>query len=112
LADKAKGVLFRGEKVSMRMRPTPVEETGAADTAPEEPVDEELLEALKQVRMSIARTTGVPAYVVFSNATLTAMARKRPESVEELLRVPGVGEAKARRYGWQILRVIQNFTPN
>ena len=59
---------------------------------------------------SIAQTTGVPAYVVFSNATLSAMAARRPENTRELMAIPGVGEVKARRYGKQFLRAIQTFT--
>ena len=68
------------------------------------------MERLKKVRMSIAQTTGVPAYVVFSNATLNAMAKLRPDSMEELMKVPGVGETKAKRHGKLFLRAIQTFT--
>jgi ATP-dependent DNA helicase RecQ len=111
LTESAKNVLFRGEKVSMRMRPMPQQET-VAESAPNEggEVNEALLERLKKVRMSIAQTTGVPAYVVFSNATLTAMAKLRPDSMEELMKVPGVGETKAKRHGKLFLRAIQTFT--
>ena len=89
----------------------PQQETVAA-SAPNEggEVNEALLERLKKVRMSIAQTTGVPAYVVFSNATLTAMAKLRPDSIEELMKVPGVGETKAKRHGKLFLRAIQTFT--
>ena len=111
LTESAKNVLFRGEKVSMRMRPMPQQET-VAESAPNEggEVNEALLERLKKVRMSIAQTTGVPAYVVFSNATLNAMAKLRPDSIEELMKVPGVGETKAKRHGKLFLRAIQTFT--
>ena len=113
LTDRSKAVLFRGEKVSMRMRPMPEQEktletADQAETLGE--VNEALLERLKGVRLSVAQTNGVPAYVIFSNATLTAMAKLRPESVEALMRVPGVGEVKAKRYGRQFLRAIQTFT--
>ena len=113
LTEQSRGVLFKGEKVSLRLRP----DAGSAGTSeaakPEEALgelSEALLERLKKVRLSVAQTTGVPPYVVFSNATLIAMARQRPESVEELLKVPGVGEVKARRYGGKFLRAIQTFT--
>ena len=95
----------------MRMRPMPQQERAAETTSDEGgEVNEALLERLKGVRMSIARTTGVPAYVVFSNATLTAMAKMRPDSLEELMKVPGVGETKAKRHGKLFLRAIQTFT--
>ena len=111
LTESAKNVLFRGEKVSMRMRPMPQQERVAEATADGgDEVNEALLERLKKVRLSIAQTTGVPAYVVFSNATLTAMAKLRPDSMEELMKVPGVGETKAKRHGKLFLRAIQTFT--
>jgi len=116
LTEQSKAVLFRGEKVSMRMKPVPEIQTAADGPARAQEdlsdVNEELLERLKGVRLSIAQTTGVPAYVVFSNATLTAMAKMRPESIEEFMRVPGVGETKAKRYGKKFLRAIQTFTEN
>ena len=112
ITESAKEVLFRGEKVSMRMKPMPeivnAPEGGKAQESLDD-VSEELLEKLKKVRASIAQTTGVPAYVVFSNATLTAMAKIRPESLEEFMAVPGVGETKAKRYGKKFLRAIQTF---
>ena len=112
LTEKASEVLFRGEKVSMRMRPMPAEEEKQTQSAANDggEVSEALLERLKAVRMSVAQVTGVPAYVVFSNATLMDMARMRPESMEELLKVPGVGETKAKRYGKRFLQAIQTFT--
>ncbi len=112
LTQQSGNVLFRGEKVSMRMRPMPdTQKSAPAAPYEEQPeVNEELLERLKGVRLSIAQTTGVPAYVVFSNATLTAMAQMRPESLEEFMSVPGVGETKAKRYGKKFLRAIQTFS--
>ena len=114
LTEQSRAVLFKGERVSLRMRPEPEREAkqAAAAVRSEElgEVNEALLERLKKVRLSIAQTTGVPPYVVFSNATLIAMARMRPESVEEFMRVPGVGEVKAKRYGGKFLRAIQTYT--
>jgi superfamily II DNA helicase RecQ len=48
----------------------------------------------------------VPAYIVFSDATLKAMAEMRPQSEAALLRVPGVGPAKLERYGSEFLRAL------
>ena len=97
----------------MRMRPMPEQEPAPETSTKSEglgAVNEALLERLKGVRLSVAQTNGVPAYVIFSNATLTAMAKMRPESIEEFMRVPGVGEVKAKRYARQFLRAIQTFT--
>ena len=58
---------------------------------------------------AIAAAEGVPAYVVFSNATLADMAARQPKSEYELLGVRGVGEAKARRYGAEFVDCIRDY---
>ena len=63
------------------------------------PVDEELFEALRALRKRLAGEQNVPAYVVFSDATLAEMAARRPATHAELLEVNGVGQAKLERYG-------------
>ena len=112
LTESAKNVLFRGEKVSMRMKPMPeivnAPEGGKAQESLDD-VSEELLEKLKKVRASIAQTTGVPAYVVFSNATLMDMARKKPVTISALKKVSGVGEIKAAWYGDRFAKEIRSF---
>jgi ATP-dependent DNA helicase RecQ len=67
----------------------------------------ELLDALKRWRGETARAAGVPAYVVFHDATLTAIAAAQPKSLHELLRVNGVGESKLRKYGEEVLEVLR-----
>ena len=62
-------------------------------------VDVELFERLRTLRKRLADEAGVPAYIVFSDATLKAIAEVRPGSEEELLAVAGVGPAKLERYG-------------
>mgnify|MGYP002139647443 CR=1 FL=1 len=57
-----------------------------------------------------AQEQGVPAYIVFSNATLLDMAAKRPGSMQELLEVSGVGHVKAERYGAAFLNEIRHYT--
>ncbi len=48
----------------------------------------------------------MPAFVVFDDRTLVALARSRPATVSELLAVPGVGPAKADRYGNELLALL------
>ena len=67
----------------------------------------ELLEALKRWRRETATAAGVPAYVVFHDATLTAIAAARPKSLNDLLLVSGVGESKLRKYGEEILDLLR-----
>jgi ATP-dependent DNA helicase RecQ len=63
------------------------------------PVDAEILERLKKVRLDLARENGnVPAYIIFPDETLQAFARLKPASVEAGRKIRGVGEIKAQRY--------------
>jgi ATP-dependent DNA helicase RecQ len=77
----------------------------SAIRAAEVPV--ETLDRLRRWRLETARAAGVPAYVVFHDSTLAAIASARPTSEAELLRVSGVGEFKLRKYGDQVLEVLR-----
>lgn len=72
---------------------------------------EQLFEHLKTVRRGVAAKAGVPAYVVFSDATLLDMARRRPANMAEFHQVSGVGDLKASRYGDIFLQAIAKFKP-
>lgn len=78
---------------------------GAAGGADE--MDGELFEELRALRSAIAAEEGVPAYIVFSNATLADMAARRPVDEEAFLDVSGVGRAKAAKYGERFLDCIR-----
>jgi ATP-dependent DNA helicase RecQ len=69
--------------------------------------DDPLFEALRALRRSLADERGVPAYVVFSDATLLAMAQAHPRTPSGLLAVPGVGPVKLERYGAAFLEVLR-----
>lgn len=71
--------------------------------------EEELLRRLKEVRREIAAKENIPAYIVFNDATLLDMVRRKPKDVGQLLLVSGVGEIKAVRYGRHFLSVIRKF---
>ena len=68
-----------------------------------------LYEALRARRAELAKRESVPAYVIFSNATLADMAEKAPRSLSELLEVSGVGDKKAARYGRSFLQAIEEY---
>lgn len=67
---------------------------------------EELFQRLRALRKELADAGGVPPYIVFTDATLRAMARRQPRTPEELLEVSGVGEVKLERYGKAFLEEI------
>jgi ATP-dependent DNA helicase RecQ len=71
----------------------------------------ELLDSLKRWRRETAQAAGVPAYVVFHDSTLTAIAAARPKKLADLLRVPGVGDSKLRKYGEEVLEVFRTTSP-
>jgi len=70
--------------------------------------DQELFERLRQLRRELAEQRQVPAYVVFSDATLVEMATARPRTLGELATVSGVGPTKLSRYGQAFLRVLSD----
>ena len=106
---KAAGVLFSGEQVLARVRRSPIQEPGPKKKTAVPRVDDPLLAALKALRFRVAQEQHVPAYIIFSNATLLDMAAKRPGSMQELLEVSGVGHVKAERYGADFLNEIRQY---
>jgi ATP-dependent DNA helicase RecQ len=72
-------------------------------------VDADLLQLLKELRMKLAKTASVPAYVVFSDASLADMCRKMPTNTEDFLEVSGVGQEKMRRYGQVFTELIREY---
>lgn len=71
--------------------------------------ENELIEYLRQWRRDVAREKGTPAFVVLHDTTLENLARAVPESLEALQRVSGIGEAKVKTYGEQILAALKRF---
>jgi DNA helicase-2/ATP-dependent DNA helicase PcrA len=65
----------------------------------DQPVDEALLDRLREWRRATAKLAGVPAFVVFSDDTLRRIAARRPVTPADLAGLPGVGPAKLARYG-------------
>jgi ATP-dependent DNA helicase RecQ len=65
-----------------------------------------VFEALRAERTRIARQQGVPPYVVFQDATLRAMALAKPATIDEMIVLPGIGQAKLDRYGAAFLAVL------
>ncbi len=73
-------------------------------------MDEQLFEALREWRLSTAKEADVPAFVVFTDATLTAIAERVPADSQELSRITGVGPAKLERFGDAVLTIVKEFS--
>ncbi|WP_207533634.1 DNA helicase RecQ [Desertivirga arenae] len=71
--------------------------------------EEELFNRLRQLRRQFSVEEDVPAYVIFSDATLQQMAKERPLSPSEMLEISGVGEFKFEKYGHAFLDTISGF---
>ncbi|MEJ1178178.1 MULTISPECIES: ATP-dependent DNA helicase UvrD2 [unclassified Pseudarthrobacter] len=71
---------------------------------------EQTFDALRHWRKEVALSAEVPAFVVFTDATLTAIAEARPSSLEELASLAGVGPSKLERYGEDVLKVLVEST--
>ncbi|GII21083.1 DNA helicase [Planosporangium mesophilum] len=69
-------------------------------------MDEELFERLREWRIRVATEQKVPAYVVFTDATLTALAERQPQRLEELAGIAGIGPRKLGLYGDAVLALI------
>lgn len=76
--------------------------------APTGPIKRDLWNALREKRAALAKRRRIPAYKVFHDATLREMARRRPDSLDDLLEINGIGEAKLRKYGKIFLEIIHD----
>ena len=107
LLPKSRDVLFGRERLVMKKVENP--EKVVKTHRHEVPVNSELLDALKALRKSIASKKSVPAYVIFTDATLIDMCKKCPETPDEMLEVSGVGRTKLEKFGKEFLEVIAKF---
>ena len=110
---KANEVLYGESKVMIRGGKPEASSGGERErrqvrqaTMPKFAFSKELFEKLKELRLSIAHEEKVPAFVIFSDATLVDMCHKHPYTMEELLAVSGVGQVKLERYGERFLQLL------
>jgi ATP-dependent DNA helicase RecQ len=113
LTDAAAEVLSGARVVQLRTEPERPERTAratrsaakarAADLTPDQ---ESLFEALRAWRSEQAREQGVPAYIIFGDATLVAVAAARPASAADLDGISGIGAKKLDAYGEALLDVV------
>lgn len=70
----------------------------------------DLFDTLRQVRTCLAKSEGMPPYIIFSDKTLTDMCVRLPMNKQEMLKVVGVGEHKYEKYGQQFINAVKDFT--
>lgn len=102
LTPKARGILFRSVKIRRKIEIPKGNEAA----------DESLFLALQKLRKEIAKKESIPPFTVFTDATLHAMAKSKPQSREELLVVPGVALVKEKKYGAAFLKLIAEKIEN
>lgn len=105
--------LLRGELTPALLKPAKAK--SAQRTRVETPddwedVDRELFDELRNLRRDLAHERSVPAYIVFGDRTLRDMARRQPQSLDDLREVVGVGEKKLAEYGEAFLERIRSKT--
>lgn len=69
--------------------------------------DDPLWQALKDKRMALAKEQGVPPYVIFHDSTLLEMLNQKPQTLDQMARITGVGQAKLLKYGDDFLAVLE-----
>ncbi len=114
--DPASWEVLRGQR---RVEIAPMQATGhdrrdgresrRASEVTLDPVRQQLFADLRALRHEIAEEADVPAYIVFSDASLRTMALACPRTLDAFARVPGVGSRKLEAYGERFVRVISRF---
>jgi ATP-dependent DNA helicase RecQ len=109
--NEASWEVMKGKKCVRLLQPVRREEVKEPKTASVswEGVDSGLFEVLRGVRGRLATQRGVPAYIVFGDATLRELARVRPSSPEKMRLIYGVGEAKLRDFGQPFLDAVAGY---
>lgn len=102
-------VLYQGKTVQMKVEIESEVLAPVVDIRKAAGDEADLFDALKDLRRKLATDAGIPAYVVFSNATLLDMAKKKPLTMSQFRKVSGVGEIKAAWYGTAFLKRIQKY---
>ena len=80
----------------------------STDAAPLDVAETSLLAKLKELRMRLAKQRRVPAFAIFPDRSLTDMAQRRPQTLNEFAEVNGVGAKKLKEFGEMFLAVIRD----
>jgi len=113
LTPAARGLLVGDEHIELAMPRVRLKKSGKAArvTADLDDDDRRLFETLRELRKALAEERGVPPYVIFGDATLVELCRRRPATPAEFLEINGVGEVKLERFGADFLETIAADEP-
>ena len=100
--------VLKGDGEPKLLRPVRQQRAAAAAVDSWDGVDRPLFDELRRLRSALAAERGVPAYIVFGDAALRDMARRRPSTPDGFLLVKGVGERKAADFGPAFVEAISN----
>ena len=110
ITNKANTVLFNSKTIVMKQaKPKVSAKKKSKKEKTTESIDRSLFAELKALRRELADENNVPAYIVFSDATLIDMCKKLPTTTEELLEVSGVGKVKLELYGDRFLKILKSY---
>lgn len=101
------------QKVAVRQEPELAAVPKKAKKKTVGTIDEEALrpifDVLRQLRLELAQDENIPPFVIFSDATLWAMAQEHPHTLEEMSNIKGVGAFKLHKYGPQFIEALHSF---
>ncbi len=115
LTEAARPVLKGEQEVWLRRDAEPekklskAERSARAKEAFEGANDDPLWQALKAKRLELAREQGVPPYVIFHDSTLLEIHNRKPQTLDEMGQISGIGQAKLQKYGDAFLQVIEEM---
>lgn len=106
---EASYTVLKGEKVVSIKRVLVKEDKKAYTIESNKVMDYMLFEHLRKIRQTVATEQRIQPFMVFADTTLKEMARFYPETLEEMMQMPGVGEYKMKKYGDTFLEIIKNY---
>ncbi|HET8884913.1 MAG TPA: DNA helicase RecQ [Salinimicrobium sp.] len=108
LTTMAKNVLFENEKVQLA-DVNMIELQNETASKQQKQAPDSLFERLRKLRLDISKEDEIPAYLIFSDATLKEMEKERPMTDEDFLQINGVGRQKMQNYGYRFIKEIIAF---
>ncbi|MEJ2620358.1 MAG: DNA helicase RecQ [Candidatus Thiodiazotropha sp.] len=112
LTEKSRPVLRGETQLLLRKlrKASKIRVRNASDQTSLKQADQEIWQALRTLRLALAEQQGVPAYLIFHDATLMEMVERRPQTLTQLSQISGVGARKLESYGAQFLDCINQHT--